>query len=51
VIAVLDHHLTARTFYQMFGMPPSLLMRGAFTEIPSPFGGCAAVTRAARGKE
>lgn len=33
-------HLT-RTFYQMFGMPPSVLMRGAFAEIPSPFGGCA----------
>jgi AraC-like DNA-binding protein len=36
-------HLT-RTLYQMFGMPPSLLMRGAFAEIPSPFGGCAAVS-------
>jgi AraC-like DNA-binding protein len=29
-------HLT-RTFYQMFGMPPSLMMRGEFFEIPSPF--------------
>ena len=30
-------HLT-RTFYQMFGIPPSVLMRGEFFEIPSPFG-------------
>lgn len=30
-------HLT-RTFYQMFGLPPSVMMRGAFFEIPSPFG-------------
>ena len=29
-------HLT-RTFYQMVGMAPSVLMRGAFAEIPSPF--------------
>jgi AraC family transcriptional regulator len=29
-------HLT-RTFYQMVGMPPSVLMRGDFIEIPSPF--------------
>ena len=29
-------HLT-RTFYQMFGMAPSVLMRGEFVEIPSPF--------------
>ena len=29
-------HLT-RTFYQMVGMAPSALMRGAFIEIPSPF--------------
>jgi AraC family transcriptional regulator len=29
-------HLT-RTFYQMFGIQPSLLMRGEFFEIPSPF--------------
>jgi len=29
-------HLT-RTFYQMFGMAPSVLMRGDFTEIDSPF--------------
>jgi AraC-like DNA-binding protein len=29
-------HLT-RTFYQMFGMPPSTLMRGDFVEIASPF--------------
>lgn len=29
-------HLT-RTFYQMFGIPPSAMMRGQFFEIPSPF--------------
>ena len=29
-------HLT-RTFYQMVGMAPSVLMRGAFAEIASPF--------------
>jgi AraC-like DNA-binding protein len=29
-------HLT-RTFYQMFGMAPSVLMRGEFIEIASPF--------------
>ena len=29
-------HLT-RTFYQMVGMAPSVLMRGEFVEIPSPF--------------
>ena len=29
-------HLT-RTFGQMFGMNPSVLMRGDFFEIPSPF--------------
>ena len=29
-------HLT-RTFYQMFGIAPSALMRGDFIEIPSPF--------------
>ena len=29
-------HLT-RTFYQMFGIPPSVMMRGAFFEIASPF--------------
>jgi AraC-like DNA-binding protein len=29
-------HLT-RTFYQMFGIPPSALMRGDFFEIASPF--------------
>ncbi|MGE0042800.1 MAG: helix-turn-helix domain-containing protein [Vicinamibacterales bacterium] len=29
-------HLT-RTFYQMFGIPPSVMMRGEFFEIPSPF--------------
>jgi AraC-like DNA-binding protein len=29
-------HLT-RTFYQMFGIPPSLLMRGEFFEIDPPF--------------
>ncbi|MGN6102790.1 MAG: helix-turn-helix domain-containing protein [Devosia sp.] len=29
-------HLT-RTFYQMFGLAPSVMMRGAFFEIPSPF--------------
>jgi AraC family transcriptional regulator len=30
-------HLT-RTFYQMVGMAPSVLMRGSFAEIESPFG-------------
>lgn len=29
-------HLT-RTFYQMFGIPPSVMMRGEFFEIRSPF--------------
>ena len=29
-------HLT-RTFYQMFGLPPSVLMQGEFFEIPAPF--------------
>jgi AraC-like DNA-binding protein len=29
-------HLT-RTFYQMFGIPPSVMMRGDFFEISSPF--------------
>jgi AraC family transcriptional regulator len=29
-------HLT-RTFHQMFGIPPSVLMRGEFFAIPSPF--------------
>ncbi len=29
-------HLT-RTFHQMFGIPPSVLMRGAFFEIAPPF--------------
>ncbi len=29
-------HLT-RTFYQMFGIPPSVMMRGEFFEIVSPF--------------
>lgn len=29
-------HLT-RTFHQMFGIPPSVLMRGEFFQIPSPF--------------
>ena len=29
-------HLT-RTFYQMFGIPPSVMMRGEFFEIPAPF--------------
>ena len=29
-------HLT-RTFYQMVGLPPSVLMRGEFFEIPAPF--------------
>lgn len=29
-------HLT-RTFHQMFGMPPSVMMRGQFFEIASPF--------------
>ena len=31
-------HLT-RTFYQMIGMAPSVLMREDFVEIPSPFTG------------
>jgi AraC family transcriptional regulator len=30
-------HLT-RTFYQMFGLPPSVLMRGEFFVLESPFG-------------
>lgn len=30
-------HLT-RTFYRMVGMAPSVLMRGAFAELPPPFG-------------
>lgn len=30
-------HLT-RTFYQMVGMAPSVLMRGTFAEITTPFG-------------
>jgi AraC-like DNA-binding protein len=30
-------HLT-RTFYQMFGLPPSVIMRGEFFEIAPPFG-------------
>lgn len=29
-------HLT-RTFYQMVGMPPSVLMQGSFAEVSSPF--------------
>jgi AraC-like DNA-binding protein len=29
-------HLT-RTFHQMFGIPPSVMMRGEFFETPSPF--------------
>ena len=32
-------HLT-RTFYQMVGMAPSVLMRGKFAEIRSPFSAC-----------
>lgn len=31
-------HLT-RTFSQMFGIPPSVMLRGQFYEIPSPFSG------------
>jgi len=31
-------HLT-RTFCQMFGIPPSAMLRGKFFEIPSPFSG------------
>ena len=31
-------HLT-RTFSQMFGIPPSVMLRGQFFEIPSPFRG------------
>jgi AraC-like DNA-binding protein len=30
-------HLT-RTFYQMFGLPPSVMMRGEFFQIKPPFG-------------
>jgi AraC-like DNA-binding protein len=37
-------HLT-RTFYQMFGIPPSVMMRGEFFEIPSPFEVSTAATR------
>jgi AraC family transcriptional regulator len=29
-------HLT-RTFSEMFGIPPSVMLRGRFFEIPSPF--------------
>ena len=29
-------HLT-RTFSEMFGIPPSVMLRGQFFEIPSPF--------------
>lgn len=29
-------HLT-RTFYQMFGIPPSLMMQGEFWVVPAPF--------------
>lgn len=29
-------HLT-RTFHQMFGIPPSVMMKGEFFEVPSPF--------------
>jgi AraC-like DNA-binding protein len=44
-------HLT-RTFYQMVGMPPSVLMRGTFARIPSPFSifGRAALGGTASGK-
>ena len=31
-------HLT-RTFSQMFGIPPTMMLRGRFFEIPSPFSG------------
>ena len=31
-------HLT-RTFSQMFGIPPSVMLRGQFFEISSPFSG------------
>jgi AraC-like DNA-binding protein len=31
-------HLT-RTFYQMVGMAPSVLMQGTFAEVPPPFSG------------
>ena len=39
-------HLT-RTFYQMVGMAPSVLMRGEFIEIPSPFNTLAGACRPA----
>lgn len=29
-------HLT-RTFHQMFGIPPSVMMRGEFFEVASPY--------------
>lgn len=32
-----DAEHLARTFYQMVGMAPSVLMRGSLAEIPSPF--------------
>lgn len=38
-------HLT-RTFYQMFGIPPSVMMRGDFFEIPAPFEPAAASSAA-----
>ena len=31
-------HLT-RTFSEMFGIPPAVMLRGIFFEIPSPFAG------------
>ena len=37
-------HLT-RTFCQMFGIPPSVMLRGEFFEIPSPFGLSQPMTR------
>lgn len=39
-------HLT-RTFYQMVGLPPSILMRGEFFEIPPPFESAADVAASA----
>jgi hypothetical protein len=39
-------HLT-RTFYQMVGMAPSVLMRGDFIEIASPFSAIAPECRGA----
>jgi hypothetical protein len=41
--------IVTRTFYEMFGMPPSVMMRGEFFEIPSPFELPAAPERRGKG--